>query len=80
MSGRELCVGDLAEMLKKDQPLISHHVKRLRECGIITPRHEGKKTMYGISNPRLADLISDIAEAGRQMPDLCKDTKSECRC
>lgn len=68
---KEVCVGDFVSRLRKDQPLISHHLKRLKECGILTSRQDGKRAMYRISNPRLAGLIADIADAGRQIPNLC---------
>ena len=42
----ELCVNDFVEELKKDQPLVSHHLKTLKQCGIVKSRNEGKKTMY----------------------------------
>ena len=81
-SRQELCVGDFVAAMEKDQPLISHHLRRLRECGILASRYEGKKTMYRISSPRLAELISSIAEAGREIPDLCgsDDDAADCRC
>lgn len=68
---RGISVGGLASSLGRDQPLISHHLRRLRECGIVTSRQDGKRTMYSISSPRLADLIAEIAEAGREIPNLC---------
>ncbi len=69
----ELCVNDFVTHIKKDQPLISHHLKRLRECGIITSRSMGKKMMYRISNAELAELIEVIVRAGNMMPNLCEN-------
>ncbi len=71
-------VGWLASSLGRDQPLISHHLRRLRECGIVTSRQDGKRAMYSISSPRLADLIAEIAEAGREMPNLCAGGPGAC--
>ena len=73
-------VGGLASSLGRDQPLISHHLRRLRECGIVTSRQDGKRTMYSISSPRLADLIAEIAEAGREIPNLCAGGSGPERC
>ena len=69
----ELSVGDFASHLKTDQPLISHHLKKLRECGILATRQEGKKVMYRISSRKLAGLIAEIADAGKMIPHLCDD-------
>jgi len=70
---KELCVNDFVEKLKKDQPLISHHLKTLKKCGIVKSRDEGKKAMYSISNHQLSDLISNITKASKKIPVLCTD-------
>lgn len=74
---KELCVNDFVESLKKDQPLVSHHLRTLKTCGIVKSRDEGKKTMYKISNSQLSDLITSINKASKKIPNLCND-KSCC--
>ena len=69
----ELCVSDFVEKTKKDQPLISHHLKTLKNCGIVKSRDEGKKAMYSISNPQLSELITSITKASKKIPVLCND-------
>ena len=69
----ELCVNDFVEKLKKDQPLISHHLKTLRKCGIVKSRDEGKKAMYAISNKQLSELISNVTKTSNRIPVLCSD-------
>ncbi|MBT3762029.1 MAG: winged helix-turn-helix transcriptional regulator [Candidatus Nitrosopelagicus sp.] len=71
----ELCVNDFVEKLKKDQPLVSHHLKTLKKCGIVKSRDEGKKAMYTISNPQLSALISNVTKSSRKIPNLCTDEK-----
>ena len=73
----ELCVSDFVEKLKKDQPLISHHLKTLKQCGIVKSREDGKKMMYKISSNQLSELISNITKASKKIPVLCSD-KSCC--
>ncbi|NIM25554.1 MAG: metalloregulator ArsR/SmtB family transcription factor [Nitrososphaeria archaeon] len=70
---KELCVNDFVEKLEKDQPLVSHHLKTLRNCGIVKSRNEGKKAMYAISNSQLSDLISNVTNASKKIPVLCSD-------
>ena len=72
---KELCVNDFVERLKKDQPLISHHLKTLKKCGIVKSREEGKKIMYTISNNQLSELISIVTKASKKIPVLCSDYK-----
>ena len=71
----ELCVNDFVEKLKKDQPLVSHHLKTLKKCGIVKSRDEGKKAMYSISNPQLSALISNVTKSSKKIPNLCTDEK-----
>ena len=70
---RELCVNDLVSKLKKDQPLISHHLKALKQCNIIHSRGDGKMTMYSISNKETAKLIDNITRAGEKIASICSD-------
>ncbi len=70
---KELCVNDFVDKIKKDQPLISHHLKTLKKCGIVKSRDEGKKAMYSISNKQLSELISNITKASKKIPVLCND-------
>lgn len=71
---KELCVSDLVTKLKKEQPLISHHLRALRSCGIIKARENGKKTMYAISNKEISRLISDIELASKKIICICSDS------
>ena len=70
---KELCVNDFVEKLEKDQPLVSHHLKILKQCGIVKSRDEGKKAMYAMSNNQLSELISNVTDASKKIPDLCSD-------
>jgi len=70
---QELCVSDFVDKIKKDQPLISHHLKTLKKCGIVKSRDEGKKSMYSISNIELSELISNITKTSKKIPVLCND-------
>ena len=71
----ELCVNDLVEKLEKNQPLVSHHLKILKKCGIVKSRDQGKKSMYAISNDQLSELISNVTKTSKKIPILCSDDK-----
>ena len=70
---KELCVNDFVEKLKKDQPLVSHHLKILKKCGVVKSRDEGKKAMYAISSNQLSELISNITKTSKEIPSLCSE-------
>lgn len=59
-----LRVGDITEQTHLSRPAVSHHLKILRDAGVILMRKEGTKNFYYI-NVRteldlLATLVSDI--------------------
>ena len=72
---KELCVNDLVKELEKDQPLVSHHLRTLKKCGIVKSRDQGKKSMYAISNNQLSELISNVTKTSKKIPVLCSDGK-----
>ena len=73
LAAGELSVGEIARIVDKGQPLVSHHLRTLRECGIVSCTANGRRSMYGISSPRLACLIQDIVEAAERIDELCTD-------
>jgi ArsR family transcriptional regulator, arsenate/arsenite/antimonite-responsive transcriptional repressor len=52
MSGQEICVCYLVEVLKISQPKISRHLAYLRNSGIVAARREGRWMHYRIVPPR----------------------------
>ena len=70
---REMCVNDFVSIMKKEQPLISHHLKTLKRCGIVRSKADGKKMMYRISNRQLLNLITGVTQASKKIPILCDD-------
>ena len=72
---QEMCVNDIVKELKKDQPLVSHHLKTLKKCGIVKLRVQGKKSMYAITNNQLSELISSVTSTSKKIPVLCHDEK-----
>lgn len=74
----EMCVNDLVHELKKDQPLISHHLKSLKQCGIVRSRENGKMSMYSIANREISRLIADITNASKKIVNICKDPSCCC--
>jgi DNA-binding transcriptional ArsR family regulator len=67
----ERCVGELTSLLNKEQSLISHHLRALKECNIVTERQEGQKVYYKLTDARLAGLIIDCEALMNELL-LCK--------
>lgn len=45
----ELCACRILEHLQITQPTLSHHMKILRECGLVNSRREWKNTYYSLN-------------------------------
>jgi ArsR family transcriptional regulator, lead/cadmium/zinc/bismuth-responsive transcriptional repressor len=48
-SGDELCVCDLAWVLGLAQNLVSHHLRQLKNAGMVSSRRSGKLVMYRLT-------------------------------
>ena len=51
--GKELCVCDIIDACDKSQPAISHHLKILKQAGLLEDRREGKWIFYRINYENL---------------------------
>lgn len=58
----ELCVCDLAWIMERSQNLVSHHVRVLREAGLVHSRRDGKMVLCALTD-EAQNLISAIAQA-----------------
>ncbi len=54
--------GDLAELLGVAQSTVSHHLKALREAGLILGEEEGPATCYRVNLRRLAEARQLLLE------------------
>ena len=65
-AGEELCGCDLAWVTGRSQPLVSHHVKVLREAGLVEPRRDGRIVFFALtaSGRALLDALLVGEEAG----------------
>ena len=75
---KEMSVNELVIKLKKDQPLVSHHLKALRQCNIVNSKESGKSTIYFISNKEISNLIKEIVKAGDKIAVKCEDSSCAC--
>jgi DNA-binding transcriptional ArsR family regulator len=67
----ERCVGELTSVLNKEQSLISHHLRALKECNIVKERQEAQKVYYKLTDAKLARLIIDCEALMKELL-LCK--------
>ena len=53
----ELCVGDVASALGVSVSVASHHLRKLRDCGVLHHRAEGKQVYYFFRARYVARLV-----------------------
>ena len=66
LAAEELCVCHLVEELDVPQPLVSHHLKVLRDAGLVETEKFRYWTYYRLRREPLAEIgrtILDLAEA-----------------
>jgi ArsR family transcriptional regulator len=63
----EVCVCKINELFEVSMPTISHHLKLLREAGLVTTRRDGVWIYYSLRREplsRVAGMLSDLAARG----------------
>jgi DNA-binding transcriptional ArsR family regulator len=58
--GGELCVCDLSWIAGRSQNLVSHHLRALRDRGLVRSRRDGKLVMYSLT-PLGGSLLCAVA-------------------
>ena len=56
----EKCVCEIVPHLNLIQPLISRHLKILKDAGIVRYRKDGTKRMYSIVDPRIFNIVDAL--------------------
>lgn len=63
--GGELCGCDLSWIIERSQNLVSHHLRALRDSGLVASRREGKMVLYELTAQGEALLgLLDTVEVG----------------
>ncbi len=65
--GGEVCACDLVEPVGKSQPTVSHHLKVLRDAGLVTATRRGVNIWYAVVPEQLERLrgVLEVAQPAR---------------
>lgn len=55
-------VNAIVEALGRDQPSVSHDLARLRECGFVTTKRDGRIIEYSINDETIKPILALIDE------------------
>lgn len=77
----EQCVCDLAGALGASQPLLSFHLKTLKDAGLVTDRREGRWVYYTLNADTFEELAHLVGEMKRSSARraACRSATSTCR-
>jgi ArsR family transcriptional regulator len=62
LTAGERSVADLMELTELGQSLVSHHLRSLREAGLVRDRRDGRWVFYSIAEPALTSVRLAIYE------------------
>ena len=69
LAGGERSVGDLVERLGLSQPLVSKHLRVLREVGLVQVRDEGRQRLYRLDAGPLRSIADWLGPFQRAMSE-----------
>ncbi len=75
---REVCVCEICDTLHLSQPLVSRHLKQMREVGILQASQEKKWVLYSLAQeaePLLKCWIKEIKKLNSDLPKLVTCSK-----
>ncbi len=69
----EECVINISALVEMSSPAVSHHLKLLKDSGLIVSRRDGKEVYYRAAATRQAELlhhmIEDLVEISCPVPE-----------
>jgi len=60
LRGGEKCVCEIVPHLDLIQPVVSRHLKILKDCGLLKFRKEGTRRLYSIADPRIFEITDSV--------------------
>lgn len=72
---RQLSVNDIVEQTGVTQPTVSHHLKILRDAGLVDVERRGKEIYYTLNQKALATCCCKVAEAFAPTIELKKSDR-----
>ncbi|MDF3139970.1 MULTISPECIES: metalloregulator ArsR/SmtB family transcription factor [unclassified Streptomyces] len=60
----EICMGDIAAEFDVSGPTISHHLRKLREAGVLASERRATEVYYSVRPERLGTVMGQLASLG----------------
>jgi ArsR family transcriptional regulator, arsenate/arsenite/antimonite-responsive transcriptional repressor len=59
----KVCVNDITSNFKISRPAISHHLKVLKNCGIVECEKIGQEIYYFVERKKVVNLLRELANS-----------------
>lgn len=59
LGSRPMTVGELAEVTRMSQPLVSQHLKTRRQAGLVAADRHGKAVTYRLADEHVTHVVAD---------------------
>jgi len=69
---KPLSVTEISEELKEEQSAISHNLKKLLDCRIITVKQKGKQRIYSLNKETVVPILKLIEKHTHKNCELCR--------
>jgi DNA-binding transcriptional ArsR family regulator len=56
----EKCVCEIVPSMGIIQPLVSRHLKILKDCGLVNDRKDGNRRLYSITDSRIVEAVDAV--------------------
>jgi len=56
----EKCVCEITPHVRIIQPLVSRHLKILKDCGLVKHRKDGNRRLYSVTDPVIFKIIDSV--------------------
>jgi ArsR family transcriptional regulator len=61
------CVHDLVDRLELPQPLVSQHLRVLKEAGVVRGERRGREVVYSLADHHLAHIVVDAVAHAEEL-------------
>lgn len=69
LTAREHSVSELVARLELSQPLVSQHLRTLREAGLVEVDRRGRSSVYHLVDEHVAHIFLDALQHSREQAD-----------
>ena len=68
LTEQPLLVHELVKRLEMSQPLISHHLRVLRDARLVGVERHGREAVYSLADQHVGHIVADAVQHSKEIP------------